>query len=108
MIRQWTDRAERRETALFADVAGPTSPSFQTRVRNISTTGMLIDAPDPVAVGDILIAQMPGGCEVMCAVVRRRAGTVGIRFVRAISERELHAWTGPSGAARATSGASDR
>ena len=97
MKRQWIDRADRRETSLYAEVAGPTSAPFRSRVRNISTTGMLIDAPEAVAVGDILVVQIPDGRELICAVVRRRAGTVGIRFVEAISAADLGTLAAPRG-----------
>jgi hypothetical protein len=97
MKRQWIDRADRLDTSLYAEVAGPTSAPFRSRVRNISTTGMLIDAPEAVAVGDILIVQMPDGRELICAVVRRRAGSVGIRFVEAIPATDLGTWAASSG-----------
>lgn len=92
MIRQRVERAERHASSIFVDVSGPTTPSFRGRVRNVSPTGMLIDTPHALTVGDVLTARAPGAVEVLCTVMRIRAGAAGLRFVRGMDENVVRAW----------------
>jgi len=79
--RAWTPRAERREVFDHARLSGPTIPSFVSRIRNISASGMLVDMLHPLAPGDIVTAAMTGRGDVMCRVVRTKGDTAGLKFI---------------------------
>lgn len=76
----FVERAPREELQCHADFHGPTVAAFKSRVRNISTSGMLIDCPAALRIDDVLVARLPGIGEVICTVVRLRNGRAGIRF----------------------------
>ena len=91
MRRQWVERAERRTSSISVDVSGPTTPSFSARVRNISASGMLVETPHDLRIGDVLTVRMPAAGEVLCAVVRSRSGTAGLRFIKSLGEKIVRA-----------------
>ena len=89
----WEPRAPRQDSALVVEVSGPTVQPFRSRVRNVSTSGMLIDSPHALQVGDVLAAAMPGAGEVMCVVVRFRRGAAGVRFLHGVDDSQAAAWS---------------
>lgn len=76
----FVERAPREEGQCHADFYGPTVAPFRSRVRNISTSGMLIDSPAALRIDDVLVARLPGVGEIICTVARLRNGRAGIRF----------------------------
>lgn len=76
----FVERAPREDGHCHADLYGPTVAPFRSRVRNISTSGMLIDCPAALHVDDVLVARLPGVGEIICTVARLRNGRAGIRF----------------------------
>jgi len=89
----WVARAPRHDSAVEVDVSGPTVATFRSRVRNVSTSGMLIESPHALQVGDVLSAAMPGTGEVMCVVVRLRRGAAGVRFLHGVDGAQAAAWS---------------
>jgi hypothetical protein len=81
-VQTFAPRAPRRPNGLLADMSGPTVAPFKARVYNIFGTGMLIETVMDVRVGDVLTAKLPGQRATLCTVVRTRADTAGLRFVR--------------------------
>lgn len=88
----WVSRAERRDSSLVVSFSGPTTPGFSGRVRNVSTSGMLIEAPQQVSVGDVLTAHMPGRGDTLCRVVRVTGRGAGVRFLQQVNEDDTSAW----------------
>jgi hypothetical protein len=79
--REIVPRAPRREVNVAARIEGPTIQSFSTRVKNISSSGMLLSDSGELQVGDVLYATLPGMAAVLCMVARlTKGGGAGIRF----------------------------
>lgn len=81
--KTFIERAPRQNLSCMAEISGPTVPTFQSRVRNISNSGMLIDHYGHVSVGDVVISKLPGAEDLVGTIVRVRDGTAGIRFLSA-------------------------
>ena len=81
-VQTFVPHAPRRPDGLLADMSGPTVAPFRARVRDIFATGMLIETAVDVRVGDVMTAKLPGRRATLCTVVRTRAETAGLRFVR--------------------------
>lgn len=80
--RALVPRAERIPSDYISEISGPTVATFRSRIRNISTSGMLMDAPDSISIGDVVMAAIPGNGSVMGTVARKRDGTAGVKFLR--------------------------
>ena len=83
--RRHVPRAERMASHHVIEISGPTTAAFRSRVRNVSSSGMLIDNVGHVSVGDVVTATLPGAGQVMGTVVRLKDAAAGIRFLSAIS-----------------------
>ncbi|WP_145958997.1 PilZ domain-containing protein [Sphingobium sp. SCG-1] len=81
--KTFIERAPRQNLSCTAEISGPTVPTFQSRVRNISSSGMLIDHYGHVSVGDVVISKLPGADDMVGTIVRVRDGTAGVRFLSA-------------------------
>ena len=79
-VRTLVPRAPREAAQCHVDFSGPTVANFRSRIRNISSSGMLIDCHAPLHRDDVLIAQLPGAGETLCRVARLRNGVAGVRF----------------------------
>lgn len=79
--KTFIERAPRQNLSCTAEISGPTVPTFQSRVRNISSSGMLIDHFGHVSVGDVIISKLPGAEDLVGTIVRVRDGTAGVRFL---------------------------
>ncbi|MDO7841231.1 PilZ domain-containing protein [Sphingomonas immobilis] len=74
-------RAPRHDVDVAAEIAGPTILPFSSRVKNISTSGMLLLDSGQLQVGDVVYAKLPGRAPVLCVVARLRpGGGAGIKF----------------------------
>ncbi len=76
-------RADRIPSEYVSEISGPTVPLFRSRIRNISSSGMLFDYAGPISIGDVVSAHLPGNGQVMATVVRKRDGKVGAKFLDA-------------------------
>jgi hypothetical protein len=75
-------RAERMPSHYVSAITGPTVPPFRSRIRNISTSGMLIDGPAQISIGDVISASIPGNGDVLGTIVRKKDGTAGVKFIQ--------------------------
>lgn len=78
-------RAPREQPRCAVDIFGPTINRFNSMIRNISTSGMLIDHQGQLSVGDFIVAKLPGLGEVMGEVVRLKDGGAGMKFTAPIN-----------------------
>lgn len=92
MPTHWIDRADRHASSAVADVTGPTIASFRARIRNVSASGMLIETPHALTIGDVLNVRTPKAGAVLCVVIRNRPGAAGLRFVNSADGEDLSVW----------------
>ena len=78
-------RAPREQHQCMLEIFGPTINAFASRIRTISTSGMLIDHGGRLSVGDFVVAKMPGLGDVMGEIVRLRDSGAGMKFTAPIS-----------------------
>lgn len=79
--KTFVERAPREQARCVAEISGPTVPTFESRVSNISNSGMLIEQFGHMSVGDVVIARIPGVEDLVGTIVRVRDGTAGVRFL---------------------------
>lgn len=88
-------RQEKRDSLfLSATVSIVDRAPLITRVRNLSAGGMMIDAPDDVAVGTPLVADIRGLGAVTGRIAWSAAGRAGVAFDREVDPRQAR--TGPA------------
>jgi hypothetical protein len=80
LTRRPVPRAERHDVDLYAEVAGPTVQAFRSRVRNISSSGMLLAEAGQLRIGDVIYAKIAGRPATLCKIVRVRNGSAGVKF----------------------------
>jgi hypothetical protein len=83
--RTYVARAERVVSHHVVEISGPTTNAFRSRIRNVSSTGMLIDHLGQISVGDVVSATLPGAGAIIGTVVRLKDARAGVRFINAIS-----------------------
>lgn len=79
-----TERAPRESVFLLAEVRREGEPAFTCRVRNVSASGMMIECPHELEVGETLVATLRGIGNVACTVARIRPPLAGLRFAKPI------------------------
>jgi hypothetical protein len=82
--RAMTPRAARQAAAFTVAVRGPTTPRYECAVRNVSSSGLLLDDAAGLSVGDAIFVDLPELGAVLCTVVRLRGGAAGVKFVTPI------------------------
>jgi hypothetical protein len=79
--RTFVPRAERHDVDIVVAVEGPTIPPFSTRVKNISSSGMLLARSGQLQAGDVISVTLPAGAPMLCVVARvKKGGGAGIKF----------------------------
>jgi hypothetical protein len=77
-------RAERHDVDIAVRIEGPTVQPFSTRVKNISSSGMLLAKAGQLQVGDVVSVALPAKMPMLCVVARlRKGGGAGIKFENA-------------------------
>ena len=90
------ERQDKRDSLfLSAVVQIGSSPSFTTRVRNLSSGGMMIDAATDLTPGTPLMAEMRGIGEVKGRIAWSSPGRAGVAFDEEIDPRLAR--SGPAG-----------
>lgn len=79
--RELIARAPRSEVNITVRIEGPTVQPFSSRVKNISSSGMLLVESSHLQVGDAIYATLPGKKAMLCFVARvKRGGGAGVKF----------------------------
>jgi hypothetical protein len=74
-------RAERHDVDIIVTIEGPTVQPFSTRVKNISSSGMLLANSGQLHVGDVISVTLPDRAPMLCVVARvKKGGGAGIKF----------------------------
>jgi len=82
--RTFVPRAERHDVDIVVAIEGPTIRPFSTRVKNISSSGMLLAQSGQLHAGDVISVTLPARAPMLCVVARlKKGGGAGIKFQNA-------------------------
>jgi hypothetical protein len=77
-------RAKRHDVDVYAEIEGPTVHAFESRVLNISASGMLLAEAGQLKIGDVVYAKIAGRGSTLCTIVRLKNGSAGVKFENAM------------------------